>query len=165
MTLHNAKGLEFDCVFIAGLEEELLPHRMSMESRESIEEERRLFYVGVTRAKTRLLLSYAKCRRIYDTFSFTRPSLFLQELEQDLFAGNKDPADLARGSRPRPRKRATVTEKDKQFRIGQQVWHSEYGRGLVLSVDGVGPDARLTISFDRGKLTKIIGTFVSTEPL
>ena len=165
MTLHNAKGLEFDCVFIAGLEEELLPHRMSMDSRESIEEERRLFYVGVTRAKTRLLLSYAKCRRIYDSFSFTRPSLFLQELDQNLFAGNKDPADLARGSRPRPRKRATVTEKDKQFRIGQQVWHSEYGRGLVLSVDGVGPDARLTISFDRGKLTKIIGTFVSTEPL
>lgn len=165
MTLHNAKGLEFGCVFIVGLEEELLPHRMSMDSPESIEEERRLFYVGVTRAKSRLLLSYAKCRRLYDTFYFTRPSLFLQELNDSLFAGHSDPADRAQSSPQRPKKKHSITEKDKQYRIGQKVWHSEYGRGLVLSVDGVGSDARLTVSFDSGKLTKIIGTFLSTEPL
>ena len=165
MTLHNAKGLEFGCVFIAGLEEELLPHRMSMDSRESIEEERRLFYVGVTRAKSRLILSYAKCRRLYDTFYYTNPSLFLQELDESLFAGATDAADLAKSSSPRPKKKHTVTESDKLFRIGQRVYHSEYGSGIVLSVDGVGADARLTISFDSGKLTKIIGTFVSTEPL
>lgn len=165
MTLHNAKGLEFGCVFIVGLEEELLPHRMSMDSVEAIEEERRLFYVGVTRAKARLLISYAKCRRLYDTFYYTKPSLFLQELEPSLFVGSSDPADLAPAPRTRPKTRHRLTEKDKQFRIGQQVWHSEYGQGMVLSVDGAGPDARLTISFASGKLTKIIGTFVSTEPL
>ncbi|MBW6514905.1 MAG: UvrD-helicase domain-containing protein, partial [Candidatus Syntrophosphaera sp.] len=165
MTLHNAKGLEFDCVFIVGLEQELLPHRMSMDSRESIEEERRLLYVGVTRAKTRLLLSYARCRRLYDTFYFTKPSLFLQELDESLFAGSGDQADLATAPRARPKTRHRITEKDKQFRIGQKVWHSEYGPGTVLSVDGIGSDARLTISFSSGKLTKIIGTFVSTEPL
>lgn len=164
MTLHNAKGLEFGCVFIVGLEQELLPHRMSLDSREAIEEERRLFYVGVTRAKTRLLLSYAKCRRLYDTFYYTKPSLFLQELDDSLFAGDNDPADLAPAQRAKPKIRHRVTEKDKQFRIGQQVWHSEYGPGIVLSVDGTGPDARLTISFSSGKLAKIIGTFVSTEP-
>ena len=80
-------------------------------------------------------------------------------------AGNKDPADPRVAPVPVPGNVPPSPKKDKQFRIGQQVWHSEYGRGLVLSVDGVGPDARLTISFDRGKLTKIIGTFVSTEPL
>ncbi len=165
MTLHNAKGLEFDCVFIAGLEQELLPHRMSMDSPESIEEERRLFYVGVTRAKTRLFISYAKCRRLYDTFYYTKPSLFLQELDESLFAGYSDPADLSPAPRTRPKTRHRLTEKDKQFRIGQQVWHSEYGQGMVLSVDGAGADARLTISFAKGKLVKIIGTFVSTEPL
>ncbi len=165
MTLHNAKGLEFGCVFIVGLEDELLPHRMSMDSREAIEEERRLFYVGVTRAKTRLFLSYAKCRRLYDTFYYTKPSLFLQELEDTLFAGNSDQADLSPAPRVRPKARHRVTEKDKQFRIGQQVWHSEHGQGMVLSVDGTGSDARLTISFTSGKLVKIIGTFVNTEPL
>lgn len=165
MTLHNAKGLEFGCVFIVGLEDELLPHRMSMDSHESIEEERRLFYVGVTRAKTRLFLSYAKCRRLYDTFYYTKPSQFLQELDDSLFAGSNDQADFSPAPRSRPKTRHRITEKDKQFRIGQQVWHSEYGQGMVLSVDGTGPSARLTISFASGKLTKIIGTFVSTEPL
>lgn len=165
MTLHNAKGLEFDCVFIVGLEQELLPHRMSMDSREAIEEERRLFYVGVTRARKRLLLSYAKARRLYDTFYFTKPSLFLQELDDSLFSGASDPADLAPGPRTRPKIRHRVTEKDKQYRIGQKVWHTEYGMGTVLSVDGVGTDARLTVSFASGKLAKIIATFVSTEPI
>ncbi len=163
MTLHNAKGLEFGSVFIVGLEQELLPHRMSMDNQESIEEERRLFYVGVTRAKSRLLLSYAKCRRLYDTFYYTKPSLFLQELDSGLFAGNTDSADLNPAPRAKPKPRHRITEKDKQFRIGQPVWHSEYGRGIVLSVDGTGSDARLTISFASGKLAKIIGTFVSTE--
>jgi DNA helicase-2/ATP-dependent DNA helicase PcrA len=165
MTLHNAKGLEFDCVFIAGLEQELLPHRMSMDSHESIEEERRLFYVGVTRAKTRLLLSYAKCRRLYDTFYYTKPSRFLQELDESLFAGGSDSADFSPVPRARARIKHRITDKDKHFRVGQQVWHSEYGQGVVLGVDGTGPDARLTVSFARGKLAKIIGTFISTEPL
>ena len=165
MTLHNAKGLEFNCVFIGGLEQELLPHRMSLDSHESIEEERRLFYVGVTRAKSRLIISYAKCRRLYDTFYYAKPSIFLQELDEALFAGAKDTADLAPAPRATPKTRHKVTERDKQFRIGQKVWHAEYGMGTVLSVDGVGSDARLTISFPSGKLAKIIGTYVSTEPL
>ncbi|HOR02413.1 MAG TPA: UvrD-helicase domain-containing protein [Candidatus Syntrophosphaera sp.] len=165
MTLHNAKGLEFGCVFIVGLEDELLPHRMSLDSHEAIEEERRLFYVGVTRAKTRLFLSYAKCRRLYDTFYYTKPSQFLQELDESLFTGSNDQTDFTPAPRHRPKTRHRITEKDKQFRIGQQVWHSEYGKGMVLSVDGIGSSARLTVSFVSGKLAKIIGTFVSTEPL
>ncbi len=165
MTLHNAKGLEFDCVFITGLEDELLPHRMSMGTRTEIEEERRLFYVGVTRAKTKLLLSYARSRRIYDSFYFTKPSLFLQQLDAKLFAGQSDQADFVPGQHKRTKVRSRITEKDKQFRIGQKVWHSEYGEGVVLSVDGAGMDARLTVSFKTGKLTKIIGTFINTEPI
>ena len=165
MTLHNAKGLEFDCVFITGLEDELLPHRMSMDSTSEIEEERRLFYVGVTRAKTRLLLSHARSRRIYDSFCFTKPSLFLQQLDANLFAGNSDEVDFVLGQHVRPKVRSRISEKDKKFRIGQKVWHSEYGEGVILSVDGTGSDARLAISFKNGKLTKIIGTFISTEPL
>jgi DNA helicase-2/ATP-dependent DNA helicase PcrA len=165
MTLHNAKGLEFDCVFITGLEDELLPHRMSMNSREETEEERRLFYVGVTRARHTLLLSYARSRRIYDTFYFPRPSMFVQELDPLLFAGAPDQADLSPAPKPRSKKRHFITESDKQYRIGQRVYHAEHGQGVILSVDGTGSDARLTISFISGKLAKIIGTFVSTEPI
>ncbi len=163
MTLHNAKGLEFSHVFIAGLEDELLPHRMSMDSMEEIEEERRLFYVGVTRAKNMLYLSYARYRRLYDTFSVTKPSMFVRELDPSLFAGTKDTSDFAVAPRHRPKKKVTVTDSQKQYRIGQTVWHDEYGQGTVLNVDGTGQDARLTISFPGGKLAKILGSYVRTS--
>lgn len=162
MTLHNAKGLEFAHVFIAGLEDELLPHRMSMDSREEIEEERRLFYVGVTRAKDILYLSYARFRRLYDTFSVTKPSQFIRELDANLFSGSKDTADFVPAPRNRPKKKVTITDSQKHYRIGQLVWHDEYGTGTILNVDGTGEDARLTISFQSGKLTKILGNYVRT---
>ncbi len=162
MTLHNAKGLEFEAVFIVGLEEELLPHRMSMDSREQIEEERRLFYVGITRAKRFLQLSNATCRRLYDTFYFAKPSQFIGEVNPELFHqpfGDNGIAPAPRGAK-KPVK--TIKESQKHYHIGQKVWHSEYGLGVVLSVDGDGADARLTISF-AGKLAKIMGSFVQTE--
>ncbi|MDZ4122313.1 MAG: 3'-5' exonuclease, partial [Candidatus Cloacimonadaceae bacterium] len=90
MTMHNAKGLEFEAVFIVGLENELLPHRMSMDSKEAIEEERRLFYVAVTRARRQLFLSYARFRRLYDTFYYTQASMFVQELDASLFRGSEN---------------------------------------------------------------------------
>ena len=164
MTLHNAKGLEFECVFITGLEQELLPHLRSMNSKYSIEEERRLLYVGVTRAKSRLFLSYAKYRRKYDSFYFTEPSIFLQELDPNLFAGYNDAVTF----KPKPANKVYAKPKtlnNNQFYIGQKVWHTEYGPGLVLNVDGNGPEARLTISFSSGKLAKIIASYVSPEPI
>ena len=164
MTLHNAKGLEFECVFLTGLEQELLPHLRSMNSKYSIEEERRLLYVGVTRAKSRLFLSYARCRRKYDSFYFTEPSIFLQELDPNLFGGYNDAVTFNHT----PAKKVSTKPKsliNNQFYIGQKVWHSEYGQGLVLNVDGTGPEARLTISFSSGKLAKIIASYVSPEPI
>jgi DNA helicase-2/ATP-dependent DNA helicase PcrA len=164
MTLHNCKGLEFDSVFIAGLEEELLPHRMSMGTREEIEEERRLFYVGVTRARKRLFISYAKFRRLYDSFYFTKPSLFIQELEPHLFAGVDIDPGIQAAPRRVPKIKHKIREDQKFWRIGQTVYHKEYGKGMILNVDGEGSDATLTISFAAGKLAKIKGSFLQTEP-
>ncbi|MDP2173086.1 MAG: UvrD-helicase domain-containing protein [Candidatus Cloacimonadaceae bacterium] len=164
MTMHNAKGLEFECVFIVGLEDGLLPHKMCMGNRTEIEEERRLLYVGVTRAKRVLQLSYARTRRLYDTFNHNQPSMFLQEIDSSLFDNPQDKAAFAQAPSSKPKRKADFTEKDKSYRVGQQIWHEEYGQGVILSVDGVGSDARLTISFLKGKLAKIIGTFVKTEP-
>ncbi|MCB5278028.1 MAG: UvrD-helicase domain-containing protein [Candidatus Cloacimonetes bacterium] len=162
MTLHNAKGLEFETVYIAGLENELLPHRMSMDTTEEIEEERRLFYVGITRAKRELILSLAESRRLYDTFSFSSPSMFLENLDDVL----DTPGHIAAKPQSSYRKSKTIIrESMKHFKIGQRVWHKEYRDGIVLSVNGVGTDAVVTVSFKNGKLIKIIGSFLQTEPI
>ncbi len=162
MTLHNAKGLEFEAVFIVGLEEELLPHRMSMDSREEIEEERRLFYVGITRAKRFLQLSNANSRRLYDTFYFAKPSRFLEEVDAALFDQPGGDPGLAPAPHRSKKPAKVIKENQKHYRIGQKVFHSEYGLGVILSVDGEGEDARLTISF-AGKLAKIMGSYLRTE--
>lgn len=162
MTLHNAKGLEFEAVFIVGLEEELLPHRMSMDSREEIEEERRLFYVGITRAKRILQLSNASSRRLYDTFYFTKPSQFIGELDASLFDQPEGDPGIAKAPQRARKPQKVIKESQKHYRIGQKVFHDEYGLGVILSVDGEGEDARLTISF-AGKLAKIMGSYVKAE--
>ncbi len=162
MTLHNAKGLEFEAVFIVGLEEELLPHRMSMDSREEIEEERRLFYVGITRAKRILQLSNASSRRLYDTFYFTKPSQFIGELDASLFDQPEGDPGIAKAPQRARKPQKVIKESQKHYRIGQKVFHDEYGLGVILSVDGEGEDATLTISF-AGKLAKIMGSYVKAE--
>ncbi|MCB5294947.1 MAG: 3'-5' exonuclease [Candidatus Cloacimonadaceae bacterium] len=162
MTLHNAKGLEFETVYIAGLEDELLPHRMSMDTVEEIEEERRLFYVGITRAKRELILSLAEARRLYDTYTFTKPSLFLEGLENVLdYPGHISSPPPNNYRKPKNKLR----ENHKFFKIGQRVWHKEHNQGIVLSVDGMGPDAVVTVSFMNGKLIKIVGSFLQSEPI
>ena len=163
MTLHNCKGLEFEVVFIAGLEDELLPHRMSMQTKEDIEEERRLFYVGITRAKRLLHLSYAKFRRLYDSFYFTKPSMFLGELPPGLIGKEESEPGLQTAPRKIPKVRHTQRESRKYWQIGQTVYHSEYGKGTILSVDGEGDDARVTVSFAKGKLARIMGSYLSRE--
>lgn len=163
MTMHNAKGLEFEQVFIVGLEQELLPHRMSMETPEEIEEERRLFYVAITRAKLNLHLSYAKFRRLYDTYAYAEPSMFLQELDASCFVRDDAATGLLTHPKPRPKKKNVITESMKAYKIGQKVFHDEYGEGTVLNVDGTGASARLTVSFKNGKLARIIGSFLKTE--
>lgn len=163
MTLHNAKGLEFETVYIAGLEDELLPHRMSMDTREEIEEERRLFYVGITRAKRNLILSLAESRRTYDTYQICKPSIFLNGLSEDVI----DSQDLFLDHPPSSYKKPKITVRDSQkhFRIGQKVWHKEHKEGVVLAVYGMDRDAVVTVSFKSGKLLKIVGSYLDTEPL
>lgn len=163
MTLHNAKGLEFDTVFIVGLEEELLPHRMSMDNAESIEEERRLFYVGITRAKRKLYLSYANFRRLYDTFYYTQLSRYLKDVNRALLSSPDALSMSYSAPTPKPKKKQVLTENQKYYKIGQTVWHEEHGKGLVLNVDGAGEAAILTISFEKGKLAKIVGSYVKSE--
>lgn len=164
MTMHNAKGLEFDYVFIVGLEQGLLPHQMSMDSEEQIEEERRLLYVAITRARKEIFLSLAKWRRTYDTMNRTLPSQFLKEVDSELLERDMQSFYAIRQpSSPEKEKKPVILESEKHFRIGQKVSHEEYGKGVILSVEGRGNDAHLTISFANGNLKKIIGSYVRIE--
>jgi len=168
MTMHNAKGLEFDHVFIVGVEDGLLPHSRSIDDIQKLEEERRLLYVAITRAKKSVHLTYTRMRPIFGSISMSVPSRFLMEIDQKLIeTENNRYYDLMA---PRPKRRSktnktVVTENQKYFKIGQKIHHSKFGKGVVLNVYGKGKEAKLSISFSGGQLKKIIGTYVTTGEL
>ncbi|HET7570204.1 MAG TPA: DNA helicase II [Gammaproteobacteria bacterium] len=155
MTLHSAKGLEFPLVFIAGLEEGLFPHQRSIEDPAGIEEERRLAYVGMTRAMQTLYLSYAEKRRLHGRESYAMPSRFLREL----------PADEVDEVRPnvqvsRPLYRGTRLNEPLPggINLGQRVLHPKFGEGVVLNCEGSGTQARVEVNFaDVGTKWLVLG--------
>jgi DNA helicase-2/ATP-dependent DNA helicase PcrA len=144
MTLHSAKGLEFPLVFLAGMEENLFPHRMSLEEPGRLEEERRLCYVGITRAMEKLIITYAETRRVYGSESFNAPSRFIREI----------PAELLREVRlhtaiSRPVSSLSQVEvPDTGINLGQRVYHQIFGEGVVLNFEGRGGNARVEVNFD-----------------
>lgn len=174
MTMHSSKGLEFDHVCLVGFEEGLFPSSRCTASRDDLEEERRLCYVAITRAKKTLAISYARQRMLYGHTTYGRPSQFLAELPQDLITGNLKPqtrekqfdyypqrsnlyGDYDSYVSPRPREKrkqysSMVPQAGKKsagtFRKGDMVNHQAFGRGMVLSVLPMGNDALLEIAFD-----------------
>lgn len=143
MTLHASKGLEFDLVFIVGLEDGLFPSLQSIDDSDRLEEERRLCYVGVTRARKRLILCYAESRRLFGRESYPRPSRFLREIPGALIA----PIRLGGMAMPRPTNPSSATQSLPLFRIGQQVEHPKFGIGVILQAEGEDNQARVQINF------------------
>ncbi len=148
MTLHSAKGLEFPLVFLGGMEEGLFPHRMSAEEPGRMEEERRLAYVGITRAMRELYLTYAETRRLHGQDSYNRPSRFLLEIPQELVAEVR-----MNGAVQRPYTQTSTSsslfEADDStgFRMGQRVQHGKYGEGVILQIEGAGDRAKVEVNF------------------
>jgi len=165
MTLHNAKGLEFDAIFLLGMEEGLLPHSRSGDSEQEVEEERRLFYVGLTRARERAFLSCARRRMLYGTFRDTLPSRFLNEI----------PASLLRfeaegGTSPAPRQRpfasaAGAPAGPEKTARGRRVLHPVFGEGRIESSEGEGADRKILARFPGLGLKKILVRAVRMEIL
>lgn len=156
MTLHSAKGLEFPCVVLAGMEENLFPHRMSIDEPGRLEEERRLCYVGITRAMQSLLLTYAESRRMHGKENINAASRFLREIPKELITELRIRATV---SRPYASSSSVREEADpSQFNglnLGQGVRHSKFGEGVILMLEGQGASARATINFaDAG--TKVL---------
>ena len=144
MTLHSAKGLEFPLVFLGGLEEGLFPHRMSSEDSGRLEEERRLAYVGITRAMQELYLTYAETRRLHGQDSYNRPSRFLLEIPQELVAEVRMNGAV---QRPVSNGSSLVDEDIMGLRMGQRVDHAKYGEGVVMQFEGSGERAKVEVNF------------------
>ncbi len=148
MTLHSAKGLEFPVVFLVGMEDGLFPTQRSMEDAARLEEERRLAYVGITRARERLVLCYAESRRQYGSETLQRPSRFLDELPAHLLT---EVRPRARISRPVYTTRASHGHADLDdtlpIKLGQRVRHAKFGEGVVVTAEGSGAHTRIQVNF------------------
>ncbi|NGP53819.1 DNA helicase II [Thioalkalivibrio sp. XN8] len=146
MTLHSAKGLEFPVVFLAGLEDGLFPHKRSLLDPDGLEEERRLAYVGTTRAMRELYLSYAEQRRLHGIDNYGIPSRFIGELPPELVEEIRPAAKISRPvAAPAGRFRE---EAPSGIRLGQRVRHGQFGEGVVLSHEGHGSHARVQVNFE-----------------
>ena len=144
MTLHSAKGLEFPLVFLVGMEENLFPHRMSIEEPGRLEEERRLCYVGITRAMEKLMITYAESRRLHGSETFNTPSRFIREIPAELLQEVRLHTAIAR-----PVSSLTQAQvPDTQLTLGQRVYHQIFGEGVVLNFEGRGASARVEVNFD-----------------
>lgn len=157
MTLHSAKGLEFATVFLAGCEERLFPHYLSQDNPEKLEEERRLCYVGITRAMKKLYLTYAEARQLYGKNSHNRPSRFLKEIPSELIEGIRMKTSV---SPPECSPSFDEPTSNSGLRVGQHVSHPQFGDGIILQQEGQGNRARLQIKFAHVGVKWLIASYI-----
>ena len=152
MTMHSAKGLEFPLVFICGMEDGLFPHQRSIADPDGLEEERRLCYVGITRAKQTLFISHAEQRRMHGSDNYAQPSRFISEIPDEYIEEIRPRVQVSRpmrSARPSPRRRtATGVGNELGIRLGQRVRHKKFGDGVILNCEGQGAHARVEVNFE-----------------
>ena len=180
MTLHSAKGLEFQDVFLVGAEEELFPHRMSMDSAGGLEEERRLAYVGVTRAMSHLTVTYAESRRLNGREHYGILSRFIKEIPEDCIEEVRLESQISRpfgassfGAAPafRPQRHPRVKNWDDSvdhgigFGIGSRVDHGLFGEGTVVDFEGSGPQLKVKVKFDDGDAKWLVAQYAKLVQL
>ena len=155
MTLHTAKGLEFPMVFLCGMEENLFPHSRSVNEPSGLEEERRLCYVGITRAMKQLFMSYAESRRLHGVDNHYSPSRFIREIPPELLEEIRPRIQVSRPvytpsySSPSQRNSRLAEDTPNGIKLGQRVRHGKYGEGTVLKFEGDGSHARVEVRFER----------------
>ncbi len=187
MTLHTAKGLEFPLVFLAGLEDGLFPHQRSLNDLDSLEEERRLAYVGTTRAMQQLYLTYAEQRRLHGIDSYGQPSRFIREIPEELieevrpkvhagrpaygaagFGGMSGGGGFQRGAARGGGFGGPTALRDEPvapgLKLGARVRHAKFGAGVVLNIEGQGPHARVQVNFEAAGSKWLMLQYANLEP-
>jgi len=171
MTLHTAKGLEFPTVFLTGMEEGIFPHSRTLGERSEIEEERRLAYVGVTRARKRLYLSRSEYRSSWGAPTYNPPSRFLAEIPETVISWNTTNSQLApragatKSFGPPPRATGKKVETTIVLEVGDRVSHDTFGLGKVLAVNGSGERAEATIDFGSSGEKRLLLRYAPVERL
>lgn len=161
MTLHSAKGLEFPIVFLCGCEEELFPHYMSKDDPNGLAEERRLCYVGMTRAMQKLYMTYAEVRRLYGKEVYHRPSRFLREIPAELLEEARLKTKVMHTESFAATHTMSHQSQEGNLKIGQRVTHHTFGEGIVLQCEGRGEHARVQVRFETAGTKWLIASFVS----
>jgi DNA helicase II / ATP-dependent DNA helicase PcrA len=167
MTLHSAKGLEFPLVFLAGMEEGLFPNARSVEESGRLEEERRLAYVGITRARQKLVLSYAEARRLHGQDMYGIPSRFLREIPAALLNEVRPKVQVSRpmyASTPRRNFGHAVVDENPGIKLGQNVSHAKFGSGVITDIEGAGAHARVQVNFDEAGSKWLVLAYANLQP-
>jgi DNA helicase-2/ATP-dependent DNA helicase PcrA len=166
MTLHSAKGLEFPVVFLVGMEEGLFPSQRSVDDEGRLEEERRLAYVGITRAREKLIVTHAESRRMHGTEMLARPSRFLGEMPAELIDEVRPRVQVTRPVYAgRSRENSSSLDESPSVKLGQRVSHPSFGEGVVISAEGSGAHTRLQVNFADNGSKWLVAAFANLTPL
>ena len=161
MTLHSAKGLEFPSIYLVGMEEGLFPHQRSSNDLKQLEEERRLCYVGITRAKKTLTLTYTQYRRLHGSDYYPQPSRFINEIPAELLCeirlGGSVTKSLFRNEETKP------SGKDGQLTLGQRVSHAKFGEGVILNLEGNGSHMRIQVNFEKAGSKWLVASYANLQ--
>jgi len=167
MTMHSAKGLEFPLVFLSGMEDGLFPHQRSIADPSGLEEERRLCYVGITRAKQTLYITHAEQRRMHGSDNFSQPSRFIGEIPLELVEEIRPRVQVSRPMQTIPRtrrsNRGTSAAAEQGVRLGQRVRHGKFGDGVILSCEGQGAHARVEVNFEQAGTKWLVLSYANLE--
>ncbi len=165
MTMHSVKGLEFPLVFLVGMEEGLFPHQRSSEEPGRMEEERRLCYVGITRAREQLVVTSAEVRRLYGGESYNMLSRFVREIPDELIQEIRPRARFTRSVvQAAPTIKRERAEEDTGLFVGQRVSHARFGDGIVLNLEGQGPQSRVQVNFEDAGSKWLIASMANLRP-
>ena len=161
MTLHSAKGLEFPSIYLVGMEEGLFPHQRSSNDLKQLEEERRLCYVGITRAKKTLTLTYTQHRRLHGSDYYPQPSRFINEIPAELLCeirlGGSVTESLFRNEETKS------SGKDGQLALGQRVSHAKFGEGVILNLEGNGSHMRIQVNFEKAGSKWLVASYANLQ--
>ncbi len=167
MTLHSAKGLEFPLVFMVGVEEGMFPSQMSIEDAGRLEEERRLCYVGMTRAKEKLYITYAEMRRLYGQDKYHKPSRFIKELPEECLDEVRMKAQVSRPAHSGRFSQSVVKENFNEtgFSLGSRVKHPKFGEGTIINFEGSGAQGRVQVAFNGEGIKWLVTAYAKLEKL